>query len=210
VLIPDLEAGTVPPDRTEELRRAIRNGDCIFCHRGGFLSILGHIVATHGLDGREFRDLLGFTYTESICSEDWHRRNSESRRGQFAFGKYHGKTKPGPQPRSLKGQQSLRAPHPWAAENAAQQSRAKRIPDGHGHPVHYKRGCRCELCKAAMAAYAAAYRERQGAAGRAAAAAYQRERGKSESVRQARRAARARHARKKAASVAPETDKPKT
>lgn len=130
----------------EEMRVAIRRGDCPFCGRSGFRLIARHINCAHALEKKELRDLVGFNYSESICSPDL----SEQRRAAV-----EGKCPP-PSP----VRRGRAHPLSKAAMEKLRNIGKKRAGWTHGTKTGYGKGCRCSSCAKANAISSAKYRAR--------------------------------------------------
>jgi len=147
-----------------EMRNAVLRGDCPLCSEGGFKSIAGHTQQMHGILSRDLRDLLGITYTESICSKELHEKFSNMAK---AFGKNpRAKKSPsGHKKYSLAGEKirnsNLAPPLTWVSINVLRENgrRNGKLRKGtvpwnknmeHGTGGMYKRGCKCDMCYGAI------------------------------------------------------------
>ena len=164
-LITKLRANSVPLETIAAMKASVLSGDCPFCARSGFKSIAGHCQQAHTVTSRELRDLLGFTWTESICDLALHDKLHELHLGNnpSALGMARG-----PRQVSARGREILRASAAgWSkdvprevkaaagrkggAKNKGQ--RAWNRSDEHGRRAMFRRGCRCRECDAANKAY---------------------------------------------------------
>lgn len=158
-----LRAGSLSKEVIDEFRSAILHGDCPLCGCSGFANVAGHVYAMHGVIRREFSDLLGFTYTESICSASLRERMSELGQGKNPrlLGRYSGPRSISKKGRILLGEALRAMPVDREAKSAAGRiggtknkgRRAWNRDDTHGRRAMYARGCRCDACKIAAAEY---------------------------------------------------------
>lgn len=155
-----LKNGNVPPNKLDEMRASVIKQDCPLCGESNFKSIAGHFQQMHNIRSEELRDLLNFTYTETICSPDLHLKLSE----------IHKNTNPrkvrGPtyinRRQSKKGLENIAnnlTPYSQIADKQTLSELGRRagllrkgsVPwnrtNDHGRLATYKRGCRCDLCK---------------------------------------------------------------
>lgn len=59
-----------------DLLDAIHRQVCPFCNEGPFTVVALHVVAKHGISGRELRDIIGVDYQTSICDPVYSRASS--------------------------------------------------------------------------------------------------------------------------------------
>jgi hypothetical protein len=64
-----------------EMRRATRRGECVLCGETAFSNIALHVARLHGIGTREFRDMLLFTFRESICSPEFSQKQAQNHEG---------------------------------------------------------------------------------------------------------------------------------
>jgi hypothetical protein len=150
----------------EEMRGAVLRGDCPLCGDSGFKSIAGHCQIMHGIRSRELRDLLGITYTESICAPELHDKLSEINADKVPS--LLGKPDNAKRSLSKRGRENIvESARRWSKNvPAAVKAAAGRIGGSknkgkvpwnktveHGSRAMFRQGCRCEQCDAANMAY---------------------------------------------------------
>lgn len=68
-------------------QEAVRNGVCPFCGSGPFVVVAQHVRHAHDMNRREFRDLLGVFYSESICDPAYSAALAARSRAAFREGR---------------------------------------------------------------------------------------------------------------------------
>ena len=154
------ESATV--EQVTEMREAVLRGDCPLCGESGFKNIAGHCQTMHGVLSRELRDLLGLTYTESICSPELSATMREHALGNnpSLLGKQTSRTL------SKKGRAVITASAAGWSKNVptdvkadagrkggSQNKGQRRSNIEHGTMREYKKGCKCDLCMQAQREY---------------------------------------------------------
>lgn len=161
-----LETGKASDADRDEMRGAVLRGDCPLCGESGFKSIAGHCQSMHGILSRKLRDMLGLTYTESICSPDLHERLAEINADKVpsALGRADLSTRK----YSARGEEirnkNLAPPLTWVTKDVLRENGRKVgatrkgcVPwnktDQHGTRAMFRQGCRCDLCDRANKDY---------------------------------------------------------
>lgn len=157
-----LRDGSANKADLDEMRGAVLRGDCPLCGESGFRNIAGHCQTMHGVTSRELRDMLGLTYTESICSPELSAtlRKLNLGKNPRLFGKPTAKTL------SKKGRAIITAlAAEWSKnvpadvkasagrKGGSQNKGQRRSPVEHGTMREYKKGCKCDLCMQAQRDY---------------------------------------------------------
>jgi hypothetical protein len=160
-----LRSGCATQPEIEEMRAAVLRQHCPLCGESGFKIIAGHCQTMHGILSRELRDLLGLTYTESICSQETHLAMSEANGGRNPRAK---KAPTGHRTYSKKGEAirngNLAPVLTWVSKDVLREngrkvglSRKGKSPWNktyeHGTRAMFRQGCRCNLCSKAMKDY---------------------------------------------------------
>jgi hypothetical protein len=154
-----LRDGSATAEQVTEMREAVLRGDCPLCGESGFKSIAGHCQAMHGVLSRDLRDLLGLTYTESICSP-----TLSATLREHGIGKNPSLLgKPGAKTFSKKGRAAITASAANWSKNVPSDTKAdagrkggsqnkgqRRSSVEHGTMREYKKGCKCDLCMQAQ------------------------------------------------------------
>ena len=156
------------------MREMVLNCDCPFCDGVGFKNIALHISKKHGITRRELSDMIGFSYSESICSKELSDRLSEDAiaQGRNPAAEQKEKNpnwKPSVSgPTSKKGKEiSAGNLEPWFDKIPKKRLREISKKGGetnrgrepwnkthkHGTRAMYLRGCKCEECASGNSAY---------------------------------------------------------
>lgn len=158
-LIERIEIGEIDADRMDALRASVRRGDCPFCGTCGYQNILMHIWMAHGLTAKEARELLGFTFTETVCAPDLTEKMRDARlsefavRGAFEFEGYERTSERRFSSAALRvlldNGRKRRERNGPPVQGVYNLSR-KKSPLIHGRALTYKSyGCRCDECRRA-------------------------------------------------------------
>lgn len=170
-LIYELKVGELSDERLNVLRETIQRQECPFCGKTAFRIVAQHIWKVHGITRDELSNLVGFTFSERICSIE----ASEKIKRILGPG-YKGTRGDGPRKstasvkfRQINEERARRQVKLWGSEwhRAGAIARNKlgagvrTKPQQHGTLREYdKWGCRCDLCKKAKAENNAANRVR--------------------------------------------------
>jgi len=160
-----LRSGGLTDTDLDEMRAAVLRQDCPLCGDSGFKSIAGHCQTMHGILSRELRDLIGLTYTETICSSELHEKLSEI----HAVDNPRAKSNPTGQRTYSKAGEKIRQANlapvlTWVSKDVLRENGRKvglarkgvapwNKTSAHGTRAMYRQGCRCELCVSAMKEY---------------------------------------------------------
>lgn len=116
-----LEAPETAKATFEAAHVSIRNQDCPMCGEGGFLSVAIHIQKVHGIGHRVLRQMFGFKFVDSICSNALHERQQEA----HAHQRPGAKRRPTSRQISPAGMAVLKnQPNSWVALSPTEQKRA--------------------------------------------------------------------------------------
>ena len=163
MLLQDKELTEFSEDELAEIRLLVRSGVCPICGAGEFKNVALHICLKHGVTRRELSEMVGFTFSESICSKalsDRLRVTSADKR-PCDLG-----TPPPTKNVSSKGREVMRRNGLKGMDSISKETRRKNgLRAGaakkgirtslvsHGTFAEYGKGCRCEACQEAMRAY---------------------------------------------------------
>jgi hypothetical protein len=161
-----LRSGAASSSEIEEMRSAVLSGDCPLCAESGFKSIANHFQSMHGILSRDVRDMLGFTYTESICSPDLSERLAEinSHKVPSALGRADlSRRKYSARGKEIRNK-NLAPPLTWVTKDVLRENGRKagakrkgcapwNKTDQHGTRAMFRQGCRCALCDKANKDY---------------------------------------------------------
>jgi hypothetical protein len=141
----------------DEARAMLREQLCPICKRGPWKSPLNHAARKHGVDAFAMRNACGLTTIESVVDPELHLRFSERSQGAGVAAETHAAARRRKRKRiTAAGKAALaknlpaRAAEERSAANLAAWDRVGRQPCG--TVAAYRRGCRCESCRAAKAA----------------------------------------------------------
>jgi len=168
-----LRSGAANKEEEAEMRGAVLRGDCPLCGESGFKNIALHCQQMHSVSTRELRDLLGLTFTESICAPEL----SETFRALSAGRNPRAKKSPsGHKVYSKKGEAirngNLAPPLTWVTKDVLRENGRKagaarkgQAPwnktTEHGTRAMFRQGCRCDLCDSANKAYWRQFNQRR-------------------------------------------------
>lgn len=76
-----------PDNKPADWLAAVKQGICPFCGAGPFIVVASHVQRMHGYDRREFRDMLGVYYGDSICDPDHSKLRAEHSRRMYKEGR---------------------------------------------------------------------------------------------------------------------------
>lgn len=160
-----LRSESAAAEQVDEMRDAVLRGDCPLCGESGFKSIAGHCQTMHGVLSRELRDLLGMTYSETICSPALSskmrelniHKNPRENGVSYENRVYSKKGK------AIRNSNIAPAPT-WVSKDVLREngkkvglSRKGKTPwnktSEHGTRAMYRQGCRCETCVSGYKAY---------------------------------------------------------
>lgn len=118
----------------EAARQAIAVQVCPFCGKGPYRVLAAHTSHQHGIKTEQLHDLARIPYSKSICSPEVSAQKSAVSKEKWPTGG-----------------------RPWTPAHAKpRRSEAKKDIDEqrvvHGRK-RYDKGCRCEMCRAALAAH---------------------------------------------------------
>ena len=160
-----IRSGEASQADIDEMRGAVLRGDCPLCGESGFKSIAGHCQIMHRILSRELRDMIGITFTETICSGELHEKLSVIHAGKNPQAT---KKPTGQRTYSKAGeiirQKNLAPVLTWVTKDVLRKNgrqvgltRKGKIPwnksTQHGMRGMYRQGCRCELCVFASKEY---------------------------------------------------------
>lgn len=116
-----------PLAKAGDWQEAVQRGLCPFCGEGPFAVVAMHVNRRHGLNRREFREVLGVPVSASVCHPEHHARLASEAR-QRGVVDHIGDSRPDPEAVRLAGKRA--AERRLAAVRDRDQQIAERVRNG--------------------------------------------------------------------------------